>query len=158
MKMREQLELNRTLARQYRDALRYTVLGRVKWSEPVMAARVGGMPARMMRVGLMQATAPEVIVHEIDTFEVLVLTPDQVAEWPALTVRKFAGLEEFLREHATVDKAPPAHTSGDAWVREQAAREQKLLRDVAAMAGKRCIWCKEWVSAKEGHNCRAGSL
>jgi hypothetical protein len=117
MKLKEQLEQLRTLEERYRTALQYTVIGRVQWSEPQMVARIDGMPRRQMRVGLMQASSPYVIVHEVDTHEVVVETPDQVAEWPWQTVDQFPGLDAFLRANATLGPVD-VHVPGWAWIRK----------------------------------------
>ena len=117
MKQKEQLEQLRELHTLYSEALKYTVIGRVAWSEPRMVTRIGGMPKRMQRIGLMDSSDPYIIVHEEDTHEVLVVTPDRAAEWPWPTVEAFPGLDVFLRKNATITKAATTHTPGNSWIR-----------------------------------------
>lgn len=117
MKMREQIEQLRDLNTRHREALRYTVLGMVDWSERKFVSTSGGMPPKMLRVGLMRSTDPYVIVHHVDAMDVFVLTPYQVAQWPWPTVRAFAGLEAFLRKHALPEGPVNVHVPSGAWLR-----------------------------------------
>jgi hypothetical protein len=117
MKLKEQLEINRALAQLYRDALKYVVLGRVKWSDFRKVTRIAGMPPTVMQIGLVESSDPFVIVHEPDALEVFVMTPYQVAQWPWPTVSEFPGLAKFLVNN--VDKRAPinVHVPGYAWLR-----------------------------------------
>jgi hypothetical protein len=115
MTQKQQLETLRTLRQREHDALLYLVLGRVRWTAPMNLTRIGGMPPRMMRVGIMESSDPHLIVHDIDSNEVVVATPNQAADWPWPTVNAL-GLDKWLREHAS--RTVSIHTPSYAWVRE----------------------------------------
>ncbi len=119
MTQREQLDQLRYLHRNYRDALGYLVRGDVTWLPQAMVSRVGGMPARMTRLGLIDSSEPMIIVHEIDSLSVIVVTPDQAADWSWTAIGAFPGLlTAFLRKHVNVD-AVSVHTPSHAWIRKE---------------------------------------
>lgn len=118
MKMKEQIEQLQHLNTRNREALRYVVLGLVDWSNPALVSTVGGMPPKMIRVGLMRSSDPYVIIHHVDSMDVLVVTPYQAAEWPWPTVQAFPGLGAFLRQHALADDPVNVHVPAGAWLRK----------------------------------------
>jgi hypothetical protein len=118
MKIKEQLELSRELQTRYKDAMTSLVLQRVAWSGPKFVAPIPGMPAHKIRIGMMDTSEPRVIVHHMDSLEVFVITPDQIAEWPWPVVAEFPGLEEFLREHIGLAGPINIHVPGHAWIRK----------------------------------------
>lgn len=117
MKIKEAYEQQCKTTVEYRDALTYMVLNRVTWTDEKMVTRVGGMPKRMMRVGMVECTDPFVIIHEVDSLNVFIQQPIDVAYWPWPTVDAFPGLAAFLRKTVDID-AINIRIPGDTWVRK----------------------------------------
>lgn len=123
MKIKEQLEQSRELASQYYVALAAMVQRRVVWSASRTVETIPGMPPHHIAVGLIDngILGGLIVINRVDEGSVLVITPNQAANWPWPVVDKFPGLAEFLRRHVDVS-APLAtvHTPSYAWVRQEA--------------------------------------
>lgn len=114
MKLREQLDTLRTLERLHRGALQYMVLGRVTWTEQKMVSRYPDSERRMLRVGMVDCSEPFVIVHFIDSHEVVVQPAHEVSTswcWPA--VDAFPSLVKYLRHAEERAKLAEAHKYGN---------------------------------------------
>lgn len=121
MTLRDKYEQQCKNTVEYRDALTYLVLGRVDWTEQKMGMTIAGMPKKMLRFGLVDATAPFIIVHDVDNLVVWIVSPEDAAEYPWPIVDDHPKLVAFLRKHADINKIT-IHMPGMAWVRKENAR------------------------------------
>jgi len=118
MTQKEQLADLKVLYPRYRDALRSVVSGQVEWRGAAMVCRIGGMPKRLTRVGMIDGGDPSIVVHELDPVSVIVVTPDQAAQWNWQAVDAFPNLDMFLRRHADTAAPVNTHVPSYAWLRK----------------------------------------
>lgn len=130
MKLRERAEAAEREAMRYREALGYVVRQqKITWLDQRMVSVVSGMPPRMLRLGLIESSDPMIVVHEVDSLQVSVRTPNQVADWNFQAIIAFQQeLAQFLVNHADTDGGTTdfTHVPSWSWRQHVAATERSI--------------------------------